>query len=353
MENFKLGANKFELAGVIKSSELALVKRDEYKNGEKTGNQYVALAGNLTIKCKDSEVKLNVNVKELTGKGEVSKTFDSMKGLAVKDLRQGKDKEKVLEPTIPTLASISAKKENEDLELEEMMAMATNVRVFGQGNFQPHLSENAYVSKDMEVATNIQFDLGFGRFFMTKEPIPYAEQKAEATVEVFASSIEEEYDADKEETGRAILQGILPLYGGKAMPIKVVIPNDIEDDEDIINMAEQMMEADIEGTTLELFLDINFINKVEKVKIKADFGKSKIEEKVTRVNELVVSGARTVSEDKEFDEEAIEEAMKQRKIYHKELIDRKQNEEEGNKPKGFQPAKTSSDKKESKPRFQF
>lgn len=352
-EELRVGENRLSIAGVIKSSDLVLRKREEYKDGVATGNFYTVIGGHLTIKCKDSEVKLNVNVKELTSKGEESKTFTNLKGLVVKDLRT-KDKEIEMKPTIPTMVSV-AKKSEEELSQEEIARLAQNVIIRGNGDFQPNASENAFVNKDFEVITNVQFNLGFGNVKFTEEPIPFEEQKAELVVDVLVKEVEAEL-VEAEETGRTVLVGVVPMFGGKVMPIKTIAPTEVVDEEgETVNMAEQVLDGVSDGDSLQLYLDINYISKVEKVKKKADFSRAKVEDKITKINELLLTGAMFLSEDKEFDEDLIDEALKQRKIYHKELIDKKKAEEDGGNKKGLQGSKggNKTTEKKDKPKFLF
>jgi len=157
--------------------------------------------------------------------------------------------------------------------------------------------------------------------------------KAEFTVEMFFKAIKKEVK-DNEETGRVIVDGIIPMYGGAVIPISFVVV-----DEDTINYLETNYEI---GKTGKIWGEI--INTVEITKqIEKGFGKSK-EKIITNIlHELIITGGEEEQYDeddeKSYSVDLIKKALTERDIYLDELKnkikkDDKKSSSSGNKSFG-------------------
>ena len=277
----KLGKNKVEFLGVVKEQKLKEVKTE---NGE-------SITGKLVLKCGEfKEVDVNVFVGKYNKDGKtVSKKYETLK-----DFIDGK---------LPTMASA---KEDEE---------PTIVNIWGNEPFTANIEENMYKSKQSgNVVTNPQFRLGFANITV-KQDVEEKDFKAEFDVDIYVDSITEEVDpSTNEETGRAIIKGYLPLYGGLVMPLELVAGMIKGDDEEDLNMAELVLDNVREGDTFSAYGDINFERIITQTKSSGKgFGRAKIETKTDYIHEFnILYGEIVEDEDKMFEEEDIKQALVQR-----------------------------------------
>jgi len=147
--------------------------------------------------------------------------------------------------------------------------------------------------------------------------------KAEFTLEMFFKSMKKEVK-NSEETGRVIVEGIIPMYGGAVAPITFIVA-----DSDTVDYLETNYEV---GKTGKVWGEI--INTVETtVKIEKGFGKAKEKTITNTLHELTLTGG----EEEQYDEEdeksysvdIIKKAMAERDIYLDEL--KKKSKKDGNK----------------------
>ncbi|ALS22193.1 hypothetical protein [Paenibacillus naphthalenovorans] len=148
------------------------------------------------------------------------------------------------------------------------------------------------------------------------------EPKAKFELEMVVASVKEEVK-NEEETGRAIIKGYVPLYGGKVIPFEVVVAEKKAVDY-VLNNYEK-------GNTVTVFGNIVNNTIVTKKEIEVGFGQP--QEKITRttVREyLVTGGTSPKDEDDEaaFDMELIKKALKERETYLKELKEKKKQQED-------------------------
>lgn len=136
------------------------------------------------------------------------------------------------------------------------------------------------------------------------------EPRAEATVELFVQAVVPEMDKQGEETGRALIKGILSAFNG-VEPVTIIATEDG-------GVADAVLGGEIEaGQTYEFFADV-VNNRVEKiVEIPVRLGKPKIEKSVSYTNELVFTGCSDpyeegVSKAAPFDAGAIKTALQER-----------------------------------------
>lgn len=117
-----------------------------------------------------------------------------------------------------------------------------------------------------------------------------------------------------EETGRLILDTLVPMYGNVVAPISFVagVVHDEEDGD--IDMADALREGIEIGDTLELWGDIVNLAKVELIKKESKFGKARTIEKKEFVREYVIIGADEVAECNIYEEDEIREALANREV---------------------------------------
>lgn len=291
----RTGMNKIGITGVVKEHKLSLQKNDKKE-------EYIN--GSLIIKAGEfKEIELRVFVSKLKKDGTVKKNFETLK--------------KFIDKEYDTMAT---NKEN-----------AATISIYGNDNFAPQLKEERYANQTKtEVITKISCDLGFGNIRVAD--FQEEEYKATFDIEMFVTSIDEEMK-DDEETGRVIVKGFTPIYGGDVMEMKI-IAGKIVDEEGEYDFAEDIRDGVDAGDTVNFWGDINFMKIIEKKKKGGGMGRAKIEEKSTYINELVATGAELVDdEDKAFDEELIGTAVRERKIAMEEKLNEAKKKDDGKQNK--------------------
>ncbi len=304
MENnnvIRVAKNEIRVCGEVKEAK-------NLKIYEKEGKK--SISGSLVVKTGEfQEVEVRLFVGELTKKGEVKKAYATL--------------EKFMNGELKTLAN--ADEENP----------VTKVDIFGNGAFTPHFTENLYVGQDGNVKSSIQVELGFGNI-VVKEDLQEEDYCATFDVEVFIKNLKEEMNREGEETGRLILDTLVPMYGNVVAPISFVagIVHDEEDGD--INMAEALREGIEIGDTLELWGDIVNLAKVELVKKESKFGKARTIEKKEFVREYEIIGADEVAECNIFEEDEIREALANREVKIEGVKEKAESKEPAGKRKaGF------------------
>lgn len=203
---------------------------------------------------------------------------------------------------------------------------------------------NEYVGQDDMIKSYPQLSANFiNRLTATEEFNP----KAEFEVEMYVHSVAEEMKND-EETGRAILKGLVPVYGGKVIPFSFIVA-----DKDAVDYVSNNYEA---GSTVTVYGDI--VNRVNVVKKEVEVGFGKPQEKITRttVREYVVTGGTPPldsDDSKAYSTDIIKKALVEREAYHEEMKAKKKNNESkpaekekkgfGNKPNETKKPITISD----------
>ena len=287
--------NNVTLTGEVKEHKLKF-------NKDKDGNY---INGSLIIKTGEfSELEVKIFAKEKNKDGKIKKVFETLN--------------KFIDGEQLTLADC---KNDEDRE------NVTKVRIFGNKDFVPHFKEEIFKIKESEeVKTKITIELGFGNVSIDNGIKP-EDYKADFDVEMYVTSIKEEIKND-EETGRTIISGWTPVYGGKVIPMEFVAGTIIDDEGEEYDFGADVLNSVEEGMTLNLWGNINYQSKIVKTKKGGTLGKAKIEEHREYVNELIVLGADIQEdEEKEFDPELVKKA----KIERDNEIENKKNEESTDK----------------------
>lgn len=275
-QEIRQGNNAIALTGEVKEHKLRL--------NEKDGKKYIN--GSMVIKTGEfSDIDLGIYVGEKSSKGTVKKSFITL--------------QKFIDEEYKTGANITGEE------------VSTKVRIFGNGDFTPHFKEDMYKSEGSdEVKTIIKMDLGFGTISVDSRITP-EDYKATFDVEVYVRNIIEEIKDDKT-TGRAKIQGLLPVYGGKVIPLELIAGMVEDDDGETFDFGEQILNGVEIGCTINLWGAINYQSIIETVKKGGGLGKAKVEEKRTYINELLAEGADIAVEAKEFDAELVKKALIER-----------------------------------------
>lgn len=172
------------------------------------------------------------------------------------------------------------------------------------------LRKNEYWGQDGQLKSYPQI---FTNFINRVKPNEEYNPRATFEVELYIQSILPEIKGE-EETGRIVIKGLIPLYGGKVVPHEFVVAN-----EKAIAYIEQNYEV---GNTVKL--KGNVINSVEtRVEIEEMAFGEDIERTITKsVREfLVTGGTPPYDEDgeKAFTPEQIKKALVEREMFIDEL----------------------------------
>jgi len=319
-QELRQALNKIDLVGLVKEHKL-----NKGKTKDK-GNEKNYINGSLVIKTGEySEIELALYVEEKNKDGKIKKNYEVLEGFINEEHL--------------TLAGCKSEEDRENV---------AKVKVFGNKDFCPHFSEDIFKVKETgEVINKIKVDLSFGTI-KVDNLINEEDYKAEFDIEMYVTSITEE-EKEQELTGRAIVKGWTPIYGGKVMPMTILAENYKDEDGGNIELASDLLNVEA-GSTLNLWGNINYQKIVTKVKKGGSMGKAKIEEKTEYVNDLVAIGADIIEdEEKEFDGELVKKA----KLSRDETIEEIKNEKakENNKGKGMNSTNSEDKPKRTRPNF--
>ena len=306
-QELRQGLNKIDVAGVIKEHKLNKGKSDN-------GNY---INGSLVVKTGEfSEVEVKVFVNEKNKEGKVKKAYETLHN--------------ILEGKYPTMADIKGTAD----EIEEQ---ATKVSIWGNNGFTPQFKEEMYKNSETgEAITKVSIDLGFGNVTI-KEKLSKEDYKAGFDIEMFVKEVVDE-EKGGELTGRAIIKGYIPVYGGTVIPLQIVA-GIVEDEEGEFDFGEVIRGGVATGDSINVWGNIDYKSIVTKTKKGGGLGRAKIEEKREYVHDLVAVGAEIIEDvEKQFDVDAIKEALKQRTLAIEEVKnkeDKPKEESKGlGKPKG-------------------
>ncbi|MHC9080486.1 hypothetical protein [Bacillus altitudinis] len=171
------------------------------------------------------------------------------------------------------------------------------------------LGLNEYFAND-ELKSYPELSLNFARRQSSDE----FEPQATFDVEMFVENVAQER-ANGEETGRAVLNGHIPLYGGKVIPFSFVVTE--EGSEFVADNYEKNSTVNVYGEI------VNYKERTEKEKESA-FGEPKVEVKTKTKREFLVTAGQDPYEEENkdaYNPEIIEKALNEREI---ELDQKKQ-----------------------------
>lgn len=158
-----------------------------------------------------------------------------------------------------------------------------------------------------QITERMQFSSNFFQTYVPKEDeeIPYA---STFEVEVYIKAVRPEVitsgENAGEETGRVIVDGYLPLYGGKIEPITLVAPEDI---------ASDVMDIYAPGQTVYFTGDIANTRVITEREIPMAIGKPKKERKTDFKDELIITGSsEPYEEEQAYTQDIISAALAER-----------------------------------------
>lgn len=295
-KEFKNTVNSIAILGAIKSCDL---KKGEAVD-KNTKQKYNYINGKVTIKTgENQEVDVKVYAKEkyTTKDGEVktNKKYETFLGL--------------INETLPTMVKVSEEE-------------ATKVSIWGNGDFTPQFKDNFYPAQDGTMIETLDIDLGFGNFTV-KEPnqVTPQEYKAEFSVTVFVKDVQEEMDKEEQPTGRAKVLCYVPTRDGKAFPMTLIAGKVYDENgEEAYDFGQDVLAGVQPQDTVQFWGDITFEKITKKVKRGGESGRSiggrdVYDTKTTYVKEYrVTAGSLYEDEERAFQMEDVQEAVKQRTI---------------------------------------
>jgi hypothetical protein len=298
-QEIRQALNKIDITGVVKEHKLASGKNEE---GKYINGSMVVKAGEFT------EITVKVFVSETNSKGKVKKAYENL--------------EKILKGEVKTMVEVPEEE-------------AVKVRLWGNDGFTPQFKEEIFKPENAtDVVTKINVELGFGNVTIDNKITP-EDYKAAFDVEVFVESVEEEIGKNDEETGRVIIKGWCPVYGGSVIPLEIKA-GIIEDEEGEYDFAEDIRSSVDPETTVNFWGTIDFKSIVEKTAKGGSLGKAKVEEKRTYVHDLIATGADFIEGEEEYDIDDIKQARVERENKKQEAKEKAEgNADKGNKSNGI------------------
>ncbi len=204
---------------------------------------------------------------------------------------------------------------------------------------QGRIGLNEYFGQDEKLRSFPQLSTNFVNRVQAGEEF---NPRAEFEVEVFVKNVKPETNKDAEETGRAEVEGFIPLYGGKVIPFTFKVTAE---------GSEYVQDNYEPGQTVKFYGDI--INYKEKIVTEeaVAFGKPKEKISYKTVREYVITGGgEPYDEDnvKAYDIELIKKALTERELFLQELKNRNNEPKKEEKKGGFN---TKKDKPADKPKI--
>ena len=299
-QEIRQALNKIDITGVVKEHKL--------NSGKNEKGKYIN--GSLVIKAGEfTEITVKVFVEETNSKGKTKKSYEALN--------------KILKGEAKTIAEVSEEE-------------AVKVRLWGNDGFTPQFKEEIFKPENsIEVVTNIVVDLGFGNVTID-DKIKTEDYEAKFDVEMFVESVKEEINkATEEETGRVIVKGWCPVYGGSVIPLEIKVGMVIDDDGEEFDFAEDIRSSVDPETTVNFWGDIDFKAIVEKKSKGGSLGKAKVDKKTIYVHDLVAIGADYIEGDDEYAIEDIQQARVERENKKQETTDKKEGDSKSNKSSGI------------------
>ena len=285
-QEIRQALNKIDITCVVKEHKLNAGKNEDGKY----------INGNLVVKAGEfTELTVKVFVKEHNSKGKVKKSYEALN--------------KILKGEAKTMAEVSEEE-------------AVKIRFWGNDGFTPHFKEEIFKPENStEAVTNVVVDLGFGNVTIDDKIKP-EDYEAKFDVEVFVESVTEEIDkTTEEETGRVIVKGWCPVYGGSVIPLEIKV-GIVEDEEGEFDFAEDIRNSVDPETTVNFWGNIDFKAIVEKKSKGGSMGRAKVDKKTTYIHDLVAIGADFIEGEDEYEVEDIQQARVERENKKQEVGDK-------------------------------
>lgn len=321
--NTKELVNVIELKGVVAGYKIeardSVMYWDDERQGLKKGDKVVQYNGYVIVQTGENQfATLNVQRNKQFYNGDLdatSKALEAMANEEVETYRKTRDFTKT--PTI---------------------------RIRGGAR----LNDNYYV-KDGEVHGGLRAELGFG-YITLGDPVDEPEFENVLNLSVLVTDIKEEVikkaDKDDEETGRAVVEVVLPYtYGSEKKGTQVIraikmnfVAGSYVDEEGEFNLGADLLEYGADeildcsclfiGELNSYYVDDEPAEVVEDNKPRRGFGKSArrvTNTKRTTKSEFLLTGVDVIGDGDAFPEEDIRDALQAR---NKDIEEKKRNEEE-------------------------
>lgn len=321
--NLREGLNQINVTGTLKENNLEI--RDDLKD-RRTGAPYTAIMGDLVVKVgENDEHRLKFFSKELTNAGGENKLFKAYK--TVKETYISIAEAAVMNTEREEIRNAEIARAEAQLEageIEQMPEFDEIEKVYPTRlNVQGEIRSNDYSADGIKVSETPELA---GRFInsLKKEE----EDRAEFDLEIYVEDMKPELDKDGIETDRLEVKALVPVYGGKVIPVPLKVTGEH-------GVADYMGMNFRKGDTLQVWGTL--INKaIEKIEVKSGFGQSK--EKVTYdyTNEILIVGGEenALEGEKAFDATEIAKA----KVAREAMLEQ---EKVKGSQRGVQPKKTS------------
>lgn len=276
--------NTVTIAGVLKAINLEVKEKDGKR----------AIAGTLEIETGENDSQtVRVYVSELTKAGTENKAWAGMKTV------------------------METYKSQADYGDEADVVIITGGKI----------GVNDYKGRDGQMKESVQINANFINRARNAEEL--AMREAKASVEMFLTSVTNEVNRDGEDTGRAVVKGLVPVYGGKVIPLTFVVEAGKKADYVTANYER--------GNTI--LAHVKLVNSLEirKVEQEVDFGEPEIKVYKNFKNEMQLTGGKKYEEENPnaYDVELIKKAMTEREA----MLEAKMKEED--KPKASTPITSS------------
>lgn len=271
-------SNKVTIWGTAQESTLEV---KEFKD-KVTQAPYNAISGKLTLKTGEDETQVvQYFEKELTKKGDLNKNFKSLTTAMEK---------------MVTLADIA-----------QGLAEGTPSNLVCQGE----LGLNEYRNQEGNVVSNVQINGKFSpQTYKDEAPFQF---KAEFDIQgIVAKDAEYETDRDDNETGRIKIELLVPLYGGKIIPLSFVTATTLPQ-----LGKDYITDNFTKNASINVYGNMVNINKKNVRIVEGGFGDSKEEVTYDRVREFVATGGSFYEEESKdvFDVSLLKEAKANRERY--------------------------------------
>lgn len=269
--------NKVVIEGVLKENNLEKAKDEQGKS---------IIKGDIVVQiAENEEVTVKFYTNEITKTGKENPSYKS------------------LSTVVENYTSVA-----DCLKASEPVTNATKVLVKGA-----KLRINDYYNeKKKDLSSYVEIG---GSFVSTAKEEVYA-PRAEFEMECFIANMKPEINKEDEETGRLIVNVIVPVYGGKVVPFTLLAEGDIAD---FLNVNYE------KNKTAFLMGDVKNTVTINKVEKGGGFGKKKVETFVNVKQELIITGGGTNGDssmyednpelvEKAFAVEDIKKAMAEREV---------------------------------------
>lgn len=289
-------SNEISVTGILNEKNLEV---KDYTD-KRDGSPYKAITGTLSVKVSEFETHaIRFFSKQFTNAGAENRQFKSLQTImneyvSVADLAESTDEE----------------------------AVASQVSIVG------NLNLNEFYGGDGQLQQRMQLNGRFAnRLREQDDPTP----KAEYDIEGIVSKVIEEFDQEGIPTERAKVELLVPLYGGKVVPMNFVVGE---------NGKDYVVDNFVGGASVRIYGDITNFRKETKRVVAMDFGSDKEEIDVKYLNEFSINGGTVYNEGendaKIFDLDLLKKAGIEREKHLENLLTQSQQRNSNAQPKtGF------------------